>query len=189
VGSEKIKKDNHFPTFVFNNIFRKLFENPNKYRQYVSQDQVVADLGCGPGFFTFPLADAIGKNGRIYAVDSDERAVRAVEKKAVKKGYTNIDAHTSSAARLGFIADDSVDFVLADGLICCIAPQDHIGAVNEIKRILKTDGKALLITSTSSMSYVNDAEWESILKEFNVEQRNYSPYKGNRMAIVTIADR
>jgi ubiquinone/menaquinone biosynthesis C-methylase UbiE len=185
VGSQKINQDNHFPTIVFDNFIRKLFDRPDKYRKYVRQDQVVADLGCGPGFFTFPLADAVGMNGRVYAVDSDEKAVRKIEKKAIKKGYHNIDSHVSSAARLGFINDDSVDFVLADGLLCCVAPQDHSGAVNEIMRILKPDGKAMLLTSTSSMSYVDDQEWESILAQFKVEERNYAPYKGDRRAIIT----
>jgi ubiquinone/menaquinone biosynthesis C-methylase UbiE len=184
VGSQEIKKDNHFPTFVFDNFIRKLFDSPDKYRNYARQDQVVADLGCGPGYYTFPLADAVGKDGWVYAVDSDEKAIKALEKKVNKKGYQNIEAHSSSAARLGFIKDETVDFVLADGLLCCVAPQDHSDAVSEIKRILKPGGKALLITSTSSMSYVDDQEWESMLTEFTVEQRNYAPYKGDRRAIV-----
>ena len=179
------KNDKHFPTFVLDNFLRKLLGKPNRYADYVKQGYVVADLGCGPGFFTFPLADAAGKKGKVYAVDSDESAIRALDRKASKKAYRNIDAHVSSAARLEFIEDGSVDFVLADGLICCTAPQDHPGTVSEIKRILKPGGKALLITSTSSVSYVDDLEWESILKNFIVEERNFSPYKGERQAIVT----
>jgi ubiquinone/menaquinone biosynthesis C-methylase UbiE len=179
------KKDKHFPTFVFNNFFRRLLGKPNRYMDYVQQGQVVADLGCGPGFFTFPLAESVGRNGRVYAVDSDENAIHAVERMASKKAYHNIDAHVSSAARLEFIEDESVDFVLADGLICCVAPQDHPGAVSEIMRIMKPGGRAYLITSTSSISYVDDQEWESILTNFIIDERNYPPYQAERRALVT----
>jgi ubiquinone/menaquinone biosynthesis C-methylase UbiE len=184
VEPQRVKKDKHFPTFALDNFIRKLFDSPDKYRKYVRQGQVVADLGCGPGYFTFPLAEKVGINGRVYAVDSDKKAIYAVEKKASKKGYQNIESHVSSVARLGFIEDESVDFVLADGLLCCVAPREHADAVKEIKRIMKIDGKALLVTAKGFISYVDDNEWESMLKEFKVEQRNCAPYKGDRRAVV-----
>lgn len=184
MGSSGIKKDKHFPTFALDNFIRRLFDKPDKYCKYARQDQVVADLGCGPGYFTFRLADTVGNKGRVYAVDSDEKAIRSVEKKAKNRGYQNIESHVASAARLGFIKDQSIDFVLADGLLCCVAPHEHTDVVKEIRRIMKPDGKALLVTGRGSISYVDDKEWETMLNEFRVEQRNYAPYKGDRQAIV-----
>jgi ubiquinone/menaquinone biosynthesis C-methylase UbiE len=178
------RKDRHFPVFIFNNFIRRLFENPKKHNVYVEQGRVVADLGCGPGFFTFPLAEAVGSQGKVFAVDSDEKAIRVVKNMATRKNYDNIDAHTSSAAQLRFIGDESVDFLLADGLICCMAPQDHAAAVSEIKRILKHGGKAFIMTTIGAISYVDDQEWESILGEFAVEERNHPPYRLNRWAVV-----
>jgi hypothetical protein len=52
-------------------------------------------------------------------------------------------------------------------------------------RIMKPDGEALLVTARDSICYVDDQEWESMLNEFKVEQRDYPPYKGDRPAIVT----
>ncbi len=156
VGSSGIKKDKHFPTFALDNFIRRLYDKPDKYCKYVGPDQVVADLGCGPGYFTFRLADTVGNHGHIYAVDSDEKAIHAVEKKAKKRGCQNIETHFASAARLGFIKDESIDFVLADGLLCCVAPHEHAEVVKEIKRIMKPDGKALLVTARGSISYVDD---------------------------------
>jgi ubiquinone/menaquinone biosynthesis C-methylase UbiE len=178
-------KDRHFPVFVLDNFLRRLFSDSHKYDRHVKPDAVVADLGSGPGFYTFPLADGVGSDGKVFAVDSDEKAIRKVEKKAVRKHYQNIEARTSSAANLGFIEDDSVDFVLADGLICCMAPQDHASAVAEIKRILRHGGKAYIMTATGSISYVDDQEWEAILSRFKVEERNFSPYKLSRWAVVS----
>jgi ubiquinone/menaquinone biosynthesis C-methylase UbiE len=78
---------------------------------------VAADLGCGPGYYTLPLAEVVGPEGKIYTVDLNEKAIRALEKKANKLGIHNIEAHATTAADLSFIKDKSVDFILANGLL------------------------------------------------------------------------
>ncbi|HUS70075.1 MAG TPA: class I SAM-dependent methyltransferase [Anaerolineae bacterium] len=179
------KKDKHFPLFANDNPFRRLFSSPRKYCAYVKRDQIVADLGCGPGYYTLALAESVGAKGRVYAVDSDEKAVRAVGRKATRRGHHNIEAHASSAADLSFIEDESVDFVLAAGLLCSMAPQYHESAVKEIKRVLKPNGKAFLMAARGRMSYVDNAEWEEILEGFKVEQRNYESFLEDRWALVS----
>lgn len=49
----------------------------------------VADLGSGGGYFTFWLADAVGEDGRLYAVDVDEALLDDLTKRAGRDGYTN----------------------------------------------------------------------------------------------------
>jgi len=98
--------------------FRQFFEPPQRLVEpYVKKGQVVADLGCGPGYYTLVLAKNVGPEGKIYAVDLDKKCIQALEKKAAKAGYHNIEAHASSAADLSFIKDKSVDFILANGLL------------------------------------------------------------------------
>ena len=31
--------------------------------------QTIADIGCGPGFFTVPAARIVGEDGHVYAAD------------------------------------------------------------------------------------------------------------------------
>jgi ubiquinone/menaquinone biosynthesis C-methylase UbiE len=178
------KRDRHFPLFANDNPLRRLFSSPRKYCPYVKQGQIVADLGCGPGYYTLALAASVGAEGRVYAVDSDEKAIRAVERKASKRGGQNIEAHVSSATHLGFIEDESVDFVLADGLLCSMAPQNQRPAVAEIERIMKPDGRAFLKAAKGFMSYVDEAAWTEILAGFKVEQRNDESSAGDRWAFV-----
>ena len=143
MSKEKKKKDKHFPNIGFLYPFRKHFEDPEKiFGPYLSKEQVVADLGCGPGFFSTPMAHFVGPEGQVYAVDSNEKAIRALEKKMRKDGIDNIETHASSAHDLSFIGDDSVDFIFAYGLLCSMAPEKHDAAVEEFKRILKPAGKA-----------------------------------------------
>ena len=98
--------------------FSWLFEHPQKLvGPYVKKGQVVADLGCGLGNYTLALGESVGPEGKVYAVDLDEKCIRAVEKKVKKAGYHNIEMHLSSASDLGFMKDKSVDFILANGLL------------------------------------------------------------------------
>lgn len=179
------KKDTHIPTWALNNFIRRWLGKPKRYNAAVRQGQVVADLGCGPGFYTFPLADRVGPTGKVYAVDSDENAIQAIVRKAAEGNYQNIETHACSAGNLDFIDNESIDFVLGDGLLCCVAPHAHADTVKEIIRILKPEARAYLVTGRGSISYVSDAEWEEILKEYQVESRNFPPYKGDRWAWVS----
>jgi SAM-dependent methyltransferase len=147
---------------------RRLFEPPQ--RLVVMNGQVVADLGCGSGCYTFALAELVGSEGKVYAVDLDKKRIGTLEKKADKGDYHNIEAHASSAADLSFIKDRSVDFVLANGLLWSMSENRQL-SVNEMKRILKSTGKAYLSLGLGPpIGFVDKAEWERILEGFRVER-------------------
>jgi len=165
----------HIPNWALDNFIRRLTDNPNQYCSYVTKGQVVADLGSGPGWYTLSLAESVGPEGKVYAVDINEKAIRAIEKKANKHIFHNIEAHATSASDLNFIKDGSVDFVLANGLLCSMAPKYREATVNEIKRILKPSGKAYLsLGQRPPLGYVDREEWAKILERFRVEQRDSS---------------
>jgi ubiquinone/menaquinone biosynthesis C-methylase UbiE len=187
VSTSEEKRDKHFPLSAHDNMIRRLLDPPqNLVERYVSESQVVADLGCGPGYYTIALAESVGPNGKVYAVDSDEKAIRAVEKKAKSRGYDNIETHASSASDLNFVRDGAVDFVLAHGLLCSMAPQQRESAVNEMRRILKPEGLAYISVAKGPWSYVDGLAWEKILEPFKVEQRHDgSIWFGERWATVT----
>jgi ubiquinone/menaquinone biosynthesis C-methylase UbiE len=50
----------------------------------------IADIGAGGGYFTFRLADAVGSEGKVYAVEVDDKLVEKLERKARKRGYSNV---------------------------------------------------------------------------------------------------
>lgn len=150
---------------------RRLFEHPKRLIEpYVKDGQVVADLGCGSGYYTLALAELVGSAGKVYAIDLDKKAIRALAKKAGKCGYRNIETQAVSAADVSCIKGKSVDFVLANGLLCSMA-SNRQSAVNEIKRILKSTGKAYISLGFGPpLGFVDKAEWEKILEGFKVEQ-------------------
>ncbi|MDG6975904.1 MAG: class I SAM-dependent methyltransferase [Nitrososphaerota archaeon] len=164
--------DRHVPLFLMDNLVRRLASSPSKFvEKHVAPGQVVADLGSGSGFYALPLARRVGASGKVFAVDSDGEAVKALSAKAqgLNLGAV-VDPRVGSAAQLGFIPDASTDFVLASGLLCCMV--DHEGAVDEIKRILKPSGTAYLSVTRafrkSDPRAVSREEWHKILEGFKV---------------------
>jgi 2-polyprenyl-3-methyl-5-hydroxy-6-metoxy-1,4-benzoquinol methylase len=96
----------------------RLVEPPERLIEpYAKKGQVVADLGCGRGYYSVALAELVGQDGKVYAVDLDKKNIRALQKRADKGSFHNIETHTTSAADLNFIEDKSVDFILANGLL------------------------------------------------------------------------
>lgn len=148
-----------------------IFEHPiNLIEPYIQKGQVVTDLGCGWGQYSFALADLVGAEGMVLAIDLAKKCIDSIQKKIAKEGRGNIKAYASSAAELDFIGDRSIDFVFASGLLCSMAYGRQL-AVNEIKRILKPSGKAYLsLGMAPPFGYVNQAEWESIMQGFTVER-------------------
>ena len=57
----------------------------------VREGQVIADIGSGIGYLTFPLAAKVGPKGRVYAEDIDEDAVKVIRYCVEKGGIKNIE--------------------------------------------------------------------------------------------------
>ncbi len=150
-------------------IFSSFDNFDQRITPYIKKGQVVADLGCGWGSYSFKLADLVGREGKVYAVDLANKCIQKIHNMAEERGYHNIKAFVSSASNLSFIKAKSVDFVFANGLLCSMAINRQ-SAVAEIKRILKPRGKAYLsLGMPPPFGYVNEAEWKKILSGFKVD--------------------
>lgn len=173
--------------FLLDNPLRYLLARPKKFvSQYVSRGDTVADLGCGPGFLAIPMAEVVGPEGKVYAIDSDEKSIKKLNSKCSKLGHQNIEARVESAAQLDSIGDHSLDFILANLVLCCMV--DHAGAIREIKRTLKSDGSAYMSVARTfrrkDFKKVGQEEWRSILEGFQITKERASLTA--RWAVVTL---
>jgi len=51
----------------------------------------VADIGAGGGYFTFKIADAVGKGGTVFAVDVDAAMAEALVEDVKELDYRNVE--------------------------------------------------------------------------------------------------
>lgn len=177
--NQKKQKSSHAKRWAFirrTPTFMNLFDSPQILKRispYIKKGYVVADIGSGWGYYTFALADLVGPQGKVYSIELSNKCIRAIQKKADRKGCQNIAAFASTAADLSFICDQSVDLVFANGLLCSME-DERPAAVNEMKRILKPQGHAYIsLGAPPPFGLVDEAEWNAILSGFKVEQGGF----------------
>ena len=102
----------------------------------ITPSDVVADVGCGPGFLTLPLARHL-TGGRVYALNIQQEMLDAVQVSLDAAGLTNTEIAQSTETSLP-LADKTLDgaflaFVLQEAY--------HTDALlRDVRRCLKDDG-------------------------------------------------
>jgi arsenite methyltransferase len=78
---------------AYQGVNRDQWQQPQKViaALQIKPGAIVADLGAGGGYFTFKLADAVGREGKIYAVDVDSGMIDLVANEAKQKAAANIE--------------------------------------------------------------------------------------------------
>ena len=56
----------------------------------IKEGQIILDFGCGSGTYTIPPAKIVGKQGKIYALDKDKKALDELMQKAGAADLRNI---------------------------------------------------------------------------------------------------
>jgi ubiquinone/menaquinone biosynthesis C-methylase UbiE len=64
-------------------------------RAGIGMGQKVLDLGCGPGFATWDLAQMVGAPGSVYGVDMSEGYIAYANHILKGAGFSNVDLHQS----------------------------------------------------------------------------------------------
>jgi len=128
---------------TFDNPLRRLVQNPERILGgLVQPGQVAADIGCGMGYFTLPLARMLGEQGRVYAVDLQAEMLAGLKRRAVKAGLLErITLHLTPADRLEL--PEQVEFALTFWMVHeTIDPQVFL---SQVRALLKPDGRLLLV--------------------------------------------
>jgi ubiquinone/menaquinone biosynthesis C-methylase UbiE len=108
----------------------------------VSAGMRVADVGCGPGFYTLPLSHAVGPSGTVHALDLEEAMLARVRERAAAEGLANVVAARSEESRLP-LGDGSVDLVLLANVLHEAA--DRVAFLREARRVLAPGGRLAVV--------------------------------------------
>ena len=124
-----------------------MFSDPVKNIEQcrIQPGQEIADLGAGSGFYTLAAAKALASTGRVYAIDAQKELLSKIKNEANKQGLYNVEVIWGDIEKVGGakLRDSSIDLALLCNVLFQLENKENI--VNEIKRILKPNGKLLVV--------------------------------------------
>ena len=108
------------------------------------EDDVVADLGAGTGFYSVAAGHLVPK-GKVYAVEIIKDFLATLRNKVKEAHLNNVEALWGNIEKDGgtSIGDNVADAVIASNVLFQVADKEKF--IKEAKRILKPKGKVLLI--------------------------------------------
>jgi ubiquinone/menaquinone biosynthesis C-methylase UbiE len=115
---------------------------PTLEKMGLVNNDIVADIGCGIGYFTIPAAEMVKSSNKVYALDISEEMLEEVEKKAIIAALPNIISINTKEYDL-VLPDEGVTFAIMVNVLHEIEDKERF--VKEINRILKVKGKVAII--------------------------------------------
>jgi ubiquinone/menaquinone biosynthesis C-methylase UbiE len=109
----------------------------------------VMDIGCGPGFFTLPMAEMVGPAGTVIAIDVQKEMLDLVEQKSEQVGLADrIWFHQSKYDTLDL--REQADFILSFYMVHEVP--DREAFFSEIANLLAPQGKYLIVEPSFHVS-------------------------------------
>lgn len=112
----------------------------------IKEGYQVADFGCGgSGHFTFPLANLVGENGTVYAVDILKSVLSGIESESKRRGATNVKTVWSDLERYeaAKIESESLDMGFVVNVL--YQSKNHPAVIKECYRMIVPGGKLVII--------------------------------------------
>ena len=129
-----------FATRMIDNAWRRRFiQKPEKIaeRLDLKPGMIVLEIGPGKGSYTKVVAEKVLPDGKVYAIDIQQRVINRLQQRIDKEQIKNIILKVDDVYNLSFL-DNSIDRIFA---IACIPEiPDPVKALEECKRVLKPEG-------------------------------------------------
>ena len=101
----------------------------------------VADIGCGPGYYTVPLAKALS-NGKVYALDVDEEMLEACRQRLAEARLDNVEVFKCGEYEFP-LEDGSVDGLFIAFVLHHV--EDRVRFLEASRRLLAPRGWCTLL--------------------------------------------
>jgi ubiquinone/menaquinone biosynthesis C-methylase UbiE len=102
----------------------------------------IADVGAGTGYFSLPMAQAVGPRGKVYAVDAQAEMLAWMKKKLDQAGVANVEPVQAQADQTGLPEASCGLFFLAN---IWHELDDCAAVAREAQRVLKPGGKIAIL--------------------------------------------
>jgi len=123
---------------------RKKLLNPEKALSSlgIKAGMAVADIGCGTGFFTLPLACLVGEKGKVFAADISKEMLIDLRERIEKEKLHNVEVILSQENRIPLKAKE-VHYCFLSAMVHELENRDLF--FRELRRLLKDKGKIGII--------------------------------------------
>jgi len=105
-------------------------------------EDIMADIGCGIGYFTFPASNIINNEGKIYALDISESMLQEVEDRINEKKIQNVITIKTEEYDLK-LPDQSITYAFMCTMLHELSDKERF--ISEVGRILQRGGKMVII--------------------------------------------
>lgn len=129
-------------------MFNKKASNPKSKPDQIletlalQRGQNIADIGAGGGYFSLRFADAVGRKGKVYAVDTNPKCLEFIRNSAKKRRLNNVRTILAAEDKLT-LPEKSLDFVFMRN-VCHHLP-NRVEYFRNLTGLLKPDGKIAII--------------------------------------------
>ena len=106
--------------------------------------EVFADVGCGPGYLTLPLAQRLEAEGRVYAVDISPEMLDILRERLKQKNIINVHPVLSGETAVT-LPDAKVDGIIIVNTYHEIPVDQRTDFLNEMHRIAKPGGRIYIV--------------------------------------------
>ena len=150
-------------SWALDNGLRRMFQPPVRITdQYIQPGMKIIDLGCGPGYFTIPMAQKAGTNGQVTAVDVQAGMLVRLRKRVEGTQLERrIILHQCSQERIGLA--EQFDFALAFYMIHEVPDQENF--LTEVYELLKPNAQFLIVEPKGHVSLIAFQETINIAKK------------------------
>jgi ubiquinone/menaquinone biosynthesis C-methylase UbiE len=139
--------------------------------------EVIADIGAGSGYFTFPLARRVGESGKVYAVDVSPDMILQINRRIRDLRSTNVVSVLSDAD------DPLLPSASVDRFFFCDSwhhIENQPKYLSQIKKLLKPRGEIVMIDFHKKELPVGPPLRMKIAREDLIRQMNDNGFRLTR---------
>lgn len=139
-------------SILFNNPRREEWEKTSKILEILplKPGQTIADIGSGPGYYTFKFADAVGNTGKVLAIDTVQNHLNYIKQLSEQIDRPNIETVNNDPGKtIGLSVNQEVDMAFMCSLYHVIYAEssqaDRTSFVESIYKALKPGGRFVIV--------------------------------------------
>ena len=136
-----------------------LFNNPDRERWETTRENIeklnlkpgssIADVGCGPGYYSFKFADIVGEEGKVYAIETNPKHLDFLRGYVKDNDVNNVEIVESSFEGIGLSPYIRVDAVyicsLYHNVYAAFTDAERNQFVNSIRTALNDGGQLIIV--------------------------------------------